>query len=88
MHDDHDDVKSSKEKVRQFWKECFERLLNVEDRRKAVISTVGMGGSKIERGIESVMQEEALKKMKSGKAPGMDGIACEMSKARGATAID
>ena len=52
MKDDHGDVKSSEEEVRQIWKEYFERLLNVEDGREAVISTVGMGGSKIERGRE------------------------------------
>ena len=45
-----------------------------------------MGGSKIKRGREDekVVNEEvrkALKKMKSGKAPGVDGIACEMLKA-------
>ena len=37
------------------------------------------------------MKEEVrktLKKMKSGKAPGVDGIACEMLKAGGATVID
>ena len=27
--------------------------------------------------------QKALKKMKSGKAPGVDGIACEMLKAKG-----
>ena len=47
-----------------------------------------MGGSKIERGREDkrVVKEEvrkALKKMKSGKASGVDGIACEMLKAGG-----
>ena len=60
MKDDHGDVKSSEEEVRQNWKEYFERLLNVEDGREAVISTVGMGGSKIERGRkdERVVKEE------------------------------
>ena len=44
-----------------------------------------MGDSKIERGRQDkrVVKEKvrkALKKMKSGKAPGVDGIACEMLK--------
>ena len=69
MKYDHGDVKSSEEEVRQIWKEYFERLLNVEDGREAVISTVGMGGSKIERGGEDerVVKEQVqkvLKKMK------------------------
>ena len=38
--------------MRQIWKEYFERLLKVENGREAFISTVGMGGSKIERGRE------------------------------------
>ena len=93
MKDDHGDVKSSEKEVKQIWKEYFERLLNVEDRREVVISSVGMGRSKIERGREDerVVKEEvrkALKKMKSGKAPGVDGIACEMLKAGEATVID
>ena len=48
LKDDHGDVKSSEEEVRQISKEYFEWLLNVEDGREAVISTVGMGRSKIE----------------------------------------
>ena len=40
-------------------------MLNVEDGREAVISTVGMGGSKIGKEDESIVKEEvqnALKK--------------------------
>ena len=60
-------------------------MLNVEDWKEAVFLTIGMGGSKIEWGREdeSVVKEEvrkALMKIKSGKAPGVDGIACEMLK--------
>ena len=67
--------------------------MNVEDGREAVILTVGMGGSKIERGGEDecVMKEEvrkALKKMKSAKAQRMNGIACEMLKQRRVRVID
>ena len=60
MKDDHGDVKSSEEKVKQIWKEYFKRLLNVEGGREAVISTVGMEGSKIEQGREDkrVVKEE------------------------------
>ena len=79
--------------MKQIWKEHFKRLWDVEDGREAIISTVGMEGSKIELGRkdESVVKEEVrktLKKMKREKAPGVDGIACEMLKAEGATGID
>ena len=42
------------------------------------------------KGVGRMKEEvqKTLKKMKSGKAPGVDEIACEMLKAGGATVID
>ena len=84
-------VLEEKDKVKERYKEYFQNLLNVESDRPVDVSTLGMNASKI--GTEkmgSISDKEimdALKKMKSGKSAGVDGILPEMLKAGGSVIV-
>ena len=73
--------------VKQRWKEYFEWLLNVDDGRRAELTEIGLGvmnesaNGELEIGVEDV--RKAVKKLKGGKSPGVDGITSEMLKCGG-----
>ena len=80
--------------VRKRWAEYFDDLLNVEDAREADIVAVE-GGARMpvlgERLVADITEEEvreAVKVMKAGKAPGLDGIATECLKKGGVTIVE
>ena len=65
--------------VRRRWAEYFEQVLNVADVREANINIVGnwrmpVLGDLNERAISLEEVGEAVKEMKSGEAPGLDGF--------------
>ena len=68
--------------VKQRWKEYFEWLLNVDDGRRAELTESGIGmmnelaNGELETSVEDV--RKAVKKLKGGKLPGVDGITSEM----------
>ena len=68
--------------VKERWSEYFEQLLNVDDGRVAEISGAQMNGVleddliDVDVTVEDV--RKAVKKLKKGKSPGVDGITSEM----------
>ena len=67
------------------WAEYFEQVLNIPDVREANINVVGnwrmpVLGDLNERAISLEEVGEAVKEMKSGKAPGLDGFMVECLK--------
>ena len=79
--------------MRKRWSEYFEGLLNVFDDRVADVECIGRGGVQSERVRESGLVEreevvKALRKMKCGKAAGLDGIAVEFIKKGGDCVVD
>ena len=81
---------SDEQRVNERWSDYFESLLNVKDEREADVPCMGIvNGIRRERPVE---QKElldikevrmAIKKLKNGKATGVDDIAGEMIKAGG-----
>ena len=74
--------------VRRRWAEYFEQVLNVADVREVNINVVGnwrmpVLGDLNERAISLEEEEEAVKEIKSGKAPGLDGFPVECLKKGG-----
>ena len=88
------EVKTEEGAVRGRWAEYFRELLNVEEDREGVVVAVGgakkmtvMGG---ENGGE-IRKEEvevAIKRMRAGKAPGLDGCHAECLKRGGTVVVD
>ena len=75
------------------WAGYFDRLLNVEDNRRAEV--VAVGGVEVpvmneenEREITSDEVVRALNETKTGKASGMDGVKAEMLKKGGVTVLE
>jgi hypothetical protein len=73
--------------------ENFESLLNVEDDRRAKLTAVGRGGVTsrnvgYHNGIERREVEEAVNRLKNGKASGEDGITNEMLKRGGPAVVE
>ena len=70
--------------IKQSWKKYFEWLLNVDDARRAEPTKSGIGmmqelaNGELEISVEDV--RKAIKKLKGGKSPGVDGITSEMLK--------
>jgi hypothetical protein len=87
-------VKDAKrEQVAERWSEYFESLLNVEDDRRANLTSMGKGGVTSRnvgnnKAIKMQEVEEAVKKLKNGKAAGEDGIANEMLKKGGPAVVE
>ena len=85
---------NDKEQVCQRWKEYYDQLLNVRNERESIVSCMGMNsvhgtGRPVEE--REIIREEvcrALKKLKTGKAPGIDGIRGEMLKCGGEVVVD
>ena len=80
-----------KEEVRGRWAEYFEELLNMVNDREVLVVAVGDGrrmpvmGEENDREIKREEVEKALKEMRTGKAPGLDGCHVEcLSKGGGA----
>ena len=73
--------------VKQRWKEYFEWLLNVDDGRRAELTESVLGVmNEITNGEPEISVEDvrkAVKKLKRGKVPGVDGITSEMLKCGG-----
>ena len=73
--------------VKQRWKEYSEWLLNVDDGRKAELTESGLGAmhDSANGGLEINVEDvrKAVKKLKGGKLPGVDGITSEMLKCGG-----
>ena len=73
--------------VKQKCKKYFEWLLNVDDGRRVELTEGGIGVMhKLENGELKISVEnvrKAMKKLKGGKVPGMDGITSEMLKCGG-----
>ena len=73
--------------VKQRWTEYFEWLLNVDNGRRAQLTENGLVGMhEVANGeIEISLQDvrKAVKKLKNGKSPGVDGITSEMLKCGG-----
>ena len=73
--------------IKQGWKEYFEWLLNVDDRRRAELTESGfvvmhqLVNGELEISVEDV--RKAVKKLKGGKSPGVDWITSELLKCGG-----
>ena len=80
--------------VRGRWAEYFEELLNVMDNREALVVAVGDGrrmpvmGEENDREIKREEVEKALKGMRMGKAPGLDGCHVECLSKGGGAMVD
>lgn len=82
------------EEVRKRWAEYFESLLNVEDEREADIRMdESVEGINVMRGFDDTVisveeVQEAVREMKAGKAPGLDGCVVECLKCGGVKIIE
>ena len=71
------------EAVKERWREYFKNLMNVKDGGPAVVTAVilnGVGGVNREESITHEEVNQAIKRLKNGKAAGIDGITAEMLK--------
>ena len=80
--------------MRGRWAEYFEELLNVMDNREALVEAVEDGrrmpvmGEENDRVIKREEVEKALKGMRMGKAPGLDGCHVECLSKGGGAMVD
>ncbi|KAK3516289.1 hypothetical protein QTP70_009366 [Hemibagrus guttatus] len=80
-------VLTSEESVQRRWKEYFEELMNEENEREKRVE----GVNSVEQKVDKIRKDEvrkALKRMKSGKAVGPDGIPVEVWKRVGEAAVE
>ncbi len=74
------------EAVKERWREYFKNLMNVQDKGPVVVTAVVLNGGGGVYREESITYEEvnqAIKRLKNGKAAGTDGITAEMLKCGG-----
>ena len=82
VKDSEGNVLTEAKEVKQRWSEYFECLLNVDDGRRAQVDRIVIErqdentNGELEVGVEDV--RKAVKKLKKGKSPGIDGITSEM----------
>ena len=92
IKDENDRLLERKEEVLGRWRDYFKNLMNAGDDRNAEITCWGMNGgfgvSKKQVNITRNEVKKAIKKLKLGKAPGVDGIRSEMLKYGGEVMID
>ena len=92
IKDENDRLLERKEEVLGRWRDYFKNLMNAGDNRNAEITCWGMNGgfgvSKKQVNITRNEVKKAIKKLKLGKAPGVDGIRSEMLKYGGEVMID
>ena len=85
-------VLSVGENVVRRWRDYFDELLNVDDRREADLSDARVPGVNVNaRDMLEVCANDVrkgVKKIKNGKAPGIDGITSEMLKYGGESMIE
>ncbi|KAK3565937.1 hypothetical protein QTP86_022753, partial [Hemibagrus guttatus] len=80
-------VLTSEESVQRRWKEYFEELMNEENEREKRVEGVNSVEQKVDK-IRKDEVREALKRMRSGKAVGLDDIPVEVWKCLGAAAVE
>jgi hypothetical protein len=93
VKDANGELLNENDQVVERWSEYFESLLNVKDERRANLTSMGRGSvtSRNVRDhnvIDSQEVEEAVNKLKNGKASGEDGIANEMLKRGGPAVVE
>ena len=92
VKDKEGNVLSEREAVKGRWKEYFEGLMNVENKKEAVVTCMGMekGGARlnVQGPVSRREVKRAIGRLKMGKAPGVDGITAEMLRFGGEVVID
>ena len=93
IKDENGNMLTKEQQVRRRWSDYFDKLLNDSEEREAELSVLGRDGIRLQRIVESERisveeVEKALKKMKSGKASGVDGVGVEMLKEGGESMIE
>ena len=83
---------SEESEVLSRWSEYFEVLLNVEDRREAEMNDIEVEG--VDRRLRMLIEvteedvRRAIKRLKNGKSPGVDGITSEMLRYGGESVVE
>ena len=92
VKDSEGNVMTEPTRVKSRWSEYFEQLLNVDDGRRAELTEVRGGGG--DENVNTNMDvrvddvRRAVKKLKKGKSPGVDGITSEMLKYGGECVLE
>ena len=79
------DMLTDEKNIKERWQEYFSDLLNVENSREPLEEQ-----PPVEDPVQGITQEEvkeAMKKMKSGKAPGCSGLTVDLLKSLGDTGV-
>lgn len=79
-------VLTEEAKIKERWREYFNKLLNTENEREDTEEVEPVEGP--ETNITEKEIEEAVKKMKSGKAPGCTGVTVELFKTLGEEGVE
>ncbi len=79
-------------KLKGLWQGYFEQLMNNEAEGEAVVTSMGIEAGRglvpMQREIGWLEVEEAIARLKCGKAAGMDGITAEMLKYGGDAVVE